>query len=509
MSATAGQVACLLGFVYIGFLYVYAQVIKNTTACCDKRKAHDGDVESSSMSKPAPALTFETLVNCLQFKHASVLEAKELLRDMLEFGLLLSWFFVADRTDFFKSGKKDYSRDFLLFFMAMLTLVFAWKSWSVSKTKAPLHRDQTEEWKGWMQVLFLLYHYFEAKELYNAIRIFIAAYVWMTGFGNFSYYYIRQDFTLGRFMHMMWRLNFLVLFCCVILDNSYVLYYICPMHTIFTLFIYGALGIYSSINQTNAGVAIKFTGCLLLVMVVWEIPAVFKAIFGPFEFLLGYVDPRKPDSDPMHEWFFRSGLDRYVWIWGMMCAYMHPRYEKLMTALDDMNQAKAGIIRVAATGVLVALGAYWYQEVYMLPKLEYNAMHPFTSWIPLTIYILLRNMHPWMRFQFIEKYGWLGKITLETYIAQFHIWLSTNSVPNAQPAFLLVIIEDYPYMNFLVVSAIYIFVSYRLFTMTNNMKNALLPLNDNKGLYKNMGLLFGVGTVFYGMAIIANLTTRV
>jgi len=40
-----------------------------------------------------------------------------------------------------------------------------------------------------MQVLFLLYHYFEARELYNAIRIFIAGYVWMTGFGNFSYYY--------------------------------------------------------------------------------------------------------------------------------------------------------------------------------------------------------------------------------------------------------------------------------------------------------------------------------
>lgn len=44
-----------------------------------------------------------------------------------------------------------------------------------------------------------MYHYFEAKEFYNAIRVFIAAYVWMTGFGNFSYYYIRKDFSLGRF----------------------------------------------------------------------------------------------------------------------------------------------------------------------------------------------------------------------------------------------------------------------------------------------------------------------
>jgi hypothetical protein len=38
---------------------------------------------------------------------------------------------------------------------------------------------------------------------------------------------------------MMWRLNFLVLFCCLVLNNSYMLYYICPMHTLFTIMVYG------------------------------------------------------------------------------------------------------------------------------------------------------------------------------------------------------------------------------------------------------------------------------
>lgn len=50
----------------------------------------------------------------------------------------------------------------------------------------------------YLQVLFLLYHYFEAKEVYNAIRVFIAGYVWMTGFGNFSYYYKTGDFAFPR-----------------------------------------------------------------------------------------------------------------------------------------------------------------------------------------------------------------------------------------------------------------------------------------------------------------------
>jgi hypothetical protein len=59
---------------------------------------------------------------------------------------------------------------------------------------------------GPAQVLFLLYHYFEAREYYNAIRIFIAGYVWMTGFGNFSYYYRSGDFSIGRWARApAWR----------------------------------------------------------------------------------------------------------------------------------------------------------------------------------------------------------------------------------------------------------------------------------------------------------------
>lgn len=47
---------------------------------------------------------------------------------------------------------------------------------------------------------------------------------------------------MGRFFQMMWRLNFLVLFCCLVLNNSYMLYYICPMHTLFTIMVYGGAG---------------------------------------------------------------------------------------------------------------------------------------------------------------------------------------------------------------------------------------------------------------------------
>ena len=62
------------------------------------------------------------------------------------------------------------------------------------------------------------------------------------------------------------------------------------------------------------------------VYIVWEVPGVFQGIFRPFTFLFAYTDPKKPSMEPLHEWFFRSGLDRYVWIYGMACAFFHPRY---------------------------------------------------------------------------------------------------------------------------------------------------------------------------------------
>ena len=52
----------------------------------------------------------------------------------------------------------------------------------VNEKTEVLNRDQTEEWKGWMQFMFLLYHYYHAEEVYNAIRVMITCYVWYVSY---------------------------------------------------------------------------------------------------------------------------------------------------------------------------------------------------------------------------------------------------------------------------------------------------------------------------------------
>lgn len=338
------------------------------------------------------------------------------LRNASEMIAILLWFYIADRTNAIAASPKQYTRDIFLFMFLVLTSVAG--TYSKRQVKKPViaNRQQTEEWKGWMQVLFLLYHYYEAKEAYNAIRIFIASYVWMTGFGNFSYYYKTKDFSIGRFCQMLWRLNLLAAICCVALDNQYMLYYICPMHTLYTIMVYASLALWRKGNDFSTGIWLKIGACTATVIFVWEVEPVFYTVFKPMSFLLSYSDPRRPNSNTLHEWYFRTGLDRYIWIYGMVCAYVHPRLESYIQALDadTVSKKKRLWIRSALVSASLTMFWAWYKYVFILPKFDYNVLHPFTSWIPITCYLILRNLTPGLRQNTLGLYGWLGCITLET-----------------------------------------------------------------------------------------------
>jgi hypothetical protein len=77
----------------------------------------------------------------------------------------------------------------------------------------------------------------------------------------------------------------------------------------------------------------------------------------------------------------------------MICAFFHPRYEAALKWIDERRPAPARVaIQSAILAVMLAVTAWWYNTYYVLPKLEYNVAHPYTSWIPITCFIILRNL---------------------------------------------------------------------------------------------------------------------
>lgn len=255
-----------------------------------------------------------------------------------------------------------------------------------------LNRDQTEEWKGWMQFIFLLYHYYNAEEMYSSIRVMITCYVWMTGFGNFSFFYIKNDFSLVRVLQMLWRLNFLVIFLCLSQGTTYILYYICPLHTYYFLLVYAIMKIGSHLNHTRYGIRWKLLVAAVIIFLIWDVDSgLFRLFHFPY---FGQTPQLGATSGALWEWYFRTSIDHWSALLGMVFASNFPIVSLFLRKLESHHWARcwAGKSAVGA-GLLIAL-YYWASGPFLLPKLDYNLTNCYYGIIPLITYIYFRNLTP-------------------------------------------------------------------------------------------------------------------
>lgn len=351
------------------------------------------------------------------------------------FPMALLYCYVADRTDLFSKGMKEFVPLEFALLVAVCAILFAAtlrknrlrEPRVVSGAATPakplkedagiLSRDQTDEWKGWMQAVILIYHWTGASRnlpVYIFIRLLVAAYLFQTGYGHTIFFLAKQDFSLRRIASVLLRLNMLSCALPYIMDTDYMFYYFAPLVSFWFLVVYATMGIGSRYNGNTYAVIGKIWGSLVLVTAVLKFTPAMAWLF----LALNTIFRIKWDLD---EWEFRVGLDNFIVYAGMLAGLVHQRVERNNTWFTNYRNTTIAPSLVAL--LIYALPCLTYCN----EKRKYTMVHPYLSFLPVLAFVALRNATSRLRNMCSGAAVWLGRCSLETFILQYHIYLAADT----------------------------------------------------------------------------------
>ncbi|KAF9420711.1 hypothetical protein BGZ94_009049 [Podila epigama] len=331
----------------------------------------------------------------------------------------VAYMYFSDRTSLFGKSNKMYSTPSFVFLMALSVAAGCLSLKKADKDQVFLNRDQTDEWKGWMQIVILIYHYMGASSvsvIYNPVRMLVASYLFMTGFGHFIFFYKKADFGFVRVASILTRLNLLTVLLTYTMDTTYISYYFAPLVSFFYLIIYGMMYIGHAHNKKPVFMLSKIVITAVLTAACIQTPVVLDTIFACLRFFFSV-------TWSVTEWRFRLQLDVWIVFIGALFAYGFIKAQEMaITAHPQWSAIKSAVVTLSAVGLL---GYFIFEAT--VTKFEYNVYHPHISWIPILSFVILRNSTASLRNTTSTVYSFIGKCSLETFIGQFHMWLAGDT----------------------------------------------------------------------------------
>lgn len=361
--------------------------------------------------------------------------------------IALSYCFVADRSVLFEKASKlvdSTSFSILSILMLLLGLISSASVASPIKTitdsasshplySQSLSRPQTEEWKGWMQITILLYHYFGMSKVlwaYQLARVLVASYLFMTGYGHTMYFLRTGDFSSPRIALVLFRTNILSIMLSFMMGTQFDLYYFPMLSSLWFLIIYITMVPISKCRLTTHNLIFRIVLSALTVRTLVAASSTIESLLETLANLgIGLIifDGK--------EFMFRFRLDAYVVYIGMLAAtYCSRECVDGDTPTDmssrisiDLVQRFQWLRRTVVPGALCLLTAYVCFCRIFDDKYDYNRWHPIISPFVVVAYVIIRNSTERLSRSYSRFFAWFGRCSLETFVLQYHIWLSSNS----------------------------------------------------------------------------------
>ncbi|OSX67336.1 hypothetical protein POSPLADRAFT_1072296 [Postia placenta MAD-698-R-SB12] len=368
--------------------------------------------------------------------------------------------YIADRTGFWLKEQKQFS-PWTFSFLSLLSLTVGLVTVRRGdKDLGFLNREQTDEWKGWMQIAILIYHYTGASKIsgiYNPIRILVASYLFMTGYGHTTFYVKKADFGFTRIAQVMIRLNLLTLLLAYTMNTDYLSYYFAPLVSWWFLVIYGTMLVGSRFNDRTVFLVCKIF--LSMGVVTW---------FMSEQWLLDTIFEFLKRTCGIHwsarEWAFRVNLDLWIVYIGMFTALAVMKIRE--HRLTDHPQWPL-IVKASAGASGIVLLWFFAFELYQPDKFAYNLWHPYISFLPIAAFVVLRNANVILRSASSRMFAFIGTCSLETFIIQYHFWLAGDT-----KGILLVIPGTrWRPVNLILTTVMFIYLSHHVAQATGEITN--------------------------------------
>lgn len=255
------------------------------------------------------------------------------------------------------------------------------------------------------------------------------------------------------------------------MNRPYQFYYYVPLVTFWYIVIHITLTTMPHITSQSVDtkpvhmlyMVMKFVILLSIVTILYMSEVLFAKIFltRPWKALFVTTD------DSISDWWFRWKIDRYSVPAGMITAFLYELMKK-HNILDDsrresilFNTNTYNIL--AGFCSLIGFAIYSTFSLMCRNESECNEIHAYISFMPILSFIILRNITGFLRSWYSSFFAWFGRISLELFILQYHVWLAADTHG------VLVLVPSYPVLNVLVTIFILICCAHEMHAVTNKL----------------------------------------